>query len=285
MRFLSYMTEGRSGIAVDRNGEFIGILSDDPQFPGDLAELIRRGADALQFAHDLLIAHGDPVDLEKVETLPPLIPEKIICVGLNYADHAAEANMQVPETPTLFSRFSSSLIGAGAPIGLPRVSSALDYEGELVAVVGRGGRYIDEDGALDHIAGYSMFNDASLRDYQTRTTQWMIGKNFDATGAFGPLLVTADELPAGASGLRIQTRLNGETVQDSNTDQLIFNVAKLVAAISEAITLVPGDLIVTGTPSGVGNARVPRLFMKDGDVCEVEIERIGVLRNPVAADG
>jgi 2-keto-4-pentenoate hydratase/2-oxohepta-3-ene-1,7-dioic acid hydratase in catechol pathway len=151
----------------------------------------------------------------------------------------------------------------------------------MVAVIGAGGRHIAEGDALGHVSGYSIFNDASIRDYQLKAPQWTMGKNFDGTGAFGPYLVTADELPAGGKGLRIQTRLNGTVVQDATTSDMVFSIAKLISILSEAITLSPGDVIVSGTPAGVGMARKPQLFMKDGDVCEVEIERIGLLRNPV----
>ncbi|MES2946262.1 MAG: fumarylacetoacetate hydrolase family protein, partial [Pseudomonadota bacterium] len=157
----------------------------------------------------------------------------------------------------------------------------LDYEGELVAVIGKAGRYITKETALEHVAGYSICNDASIRDYQFKSAQWTIGKNFDDSGPFGPVFVTADELPPGAAGLKLQTRLNGVVVQDASTSSLIFDVATLVSLLSEAVCLQAGDVIVTGTPSGVGLARKPPLFMKDGDICEVEIEGIGILRNPV----
>ena len=165
-----------------------------------------------------------------------------------------------------------------------KVSTQLDYEGELVAIIGKAGRYIAKDRALEHVAGYSICNDASIRDYQFKSAQWTIGKNFDNTGPFGPVFVTSDELPPGASGLRIQTRLNGVVVQDASTASLIFDVATLVSQLSEAVCLQPGDVIVTGTPSGVGLARKPPLWMKHGDICEVEIERIGILRSPVVDD-
>jgi 2-keto-4-pentenoate hydratase/2-oxohepta-3-ene-1,7-dioic acid hydratase in catechol pathway len=181
----------------------------------------------------------------------------------------------------VFARFSSSLIGHKAPLIRPRVSAQFDYEGELVAVIGRSGRRIPKAEALDHVVGYSIFNDASVRDYQLRTTQWTVGKNFDGTGAFGPWLVTPDELPPGASGLKLQTRLQGQVVQQASTADLIFDIAALVSLLSEAFTLEAGDVIVTGTPSGVGFARKPPLFMKAGDTCEVEIEGIGTLINPV----
>jgi 2-keto-4-pentenoate hydratase/2-oxohepta-3-ene-1,7-dioic acid hydratase in catechol pathway len=161
------------------------------------------------------------------------------------------------------------------------VSTQLDFEGEMVAVIGKSGRHIRKEDALSHVAGYSIFNDASIRDYQFKSAQWTIGKNFDHTGAFGPEFVTADALPPGASGLRLQTRLNGAVVQEASTASMIFDVATLVALLSEAVCLQPGDVIVTGTPSGVGLARKPPLFMKAGDVCEVEIEGLGILRNPI----
>jgi acylpyruvate hydrolase len=167
----------------------------------------------------------------------------------------------------------------------PRVSDKFDYEGELVVVIGRGGRAISKDAALSHVIGYSIFNDASVRDYQMKSTQWTMGKNFDGTGAFGPHLVTADELPAGGAGLRLQTRLNGKVVQDASTAELIFDVKTLISLLSEAFTLESGDIIVSGTPSGVGFARKPPLWMKAGDVCEVEIEGVGTLVNPVADEG
>ncbi|WP_037225559.1 fumarylacetoacetate hydrolase family protein [Roseomonas gilardii] len=282
MRFAAFRKDGRTGLAAAGNGgSYSGLMAGDPAYPGDLASLVARGAEALAEAGRAL-SRGAPVDLDAVELLPPLpSPSKIVCVGLNYADHSAESGFAVPSYPTIFGRFATSLIGHGAPIVRPRVSEQLDYEGELVAVIGRGGRHIPKERALEHVIGYSLFNDASVRDYQTRTPQWTVGKNFDGTGAFGPVFVTADELPPGCRGLRITTRLNGQVVQDASTDALIFDVATLVATLSEAITWEPGDVIVTGTPSGVGLARKPPLWMKPGDVCEVEVERVGMLRNPV----
>lgn len=281
MHFLRFASAGRIGLAASRDGKsFRGLYADEVRYPGSLDDLIRRGA-ALDDAATALLA-GVPIDLQVVDVLPPLgAPGKIICVGLNYRDHAGESGMQVPDYPTLFARFASSLIAHGAPILRPPESERLDYEGELVAVIGKGGRRIDKASALDHVVGYSIFNDGSIRDYQLRTPQWTMGKNFDATGAFGPSFVTADALPTGARGLTIETRLNGQVMQHASTDDLIFDVATLVSLISVGITLEAGDLIVTGTPSGVGAARKPPVFMKGGDICEIEVERIGVLRNPV----
>jgi acylpyruvate hydrolase len=212
-------------------------------------------------------------------------PPKIICIGLNYSAHADEGGFQRPDYPAVFSRWNSSLIGHRAPLIRPKVSDKFDYEGELVVVIGRGGRAIAKNAALAHVIGYSIFNDASVRDYQMRSTQWTVGKNFDGTGAFGPYLVTPDELPVGATGLRLRTLLNGQVVQDATTAELIFDIATLISLMSEAFTLESGDIIVSGTPSGVGFARKPPLFMKAGDVCEVEIEGVGTLRNPVVDEG
>nr|WP_047169028.1 fumarylacetoacetate hydrolase family protein [Sphingomonas sp. Y57] len=284
MKFLSYRLNSRPAIAVDDGDGFRGLAEGDDGYPGNLASLVEGGEKALRDAADVLRSRGAPVDPEAVEVLPPLIPGKILCVGLNYADHAAESNMAIPEYPTIFSRFASSIVAPGAPIRLPRVSKDLDYETELAVIIGKRGRYIDKADALSHVAGYAAFNDVSVRDYQLRTPQWTLGKTFDGSGPFGPVMVTADALPPGASGLAIEGRLNGQTVQKSNTRHLIFDVATLIATLSEALTLEPGDVIITGTPAGVGGARKPQLFMKDGDVFEIEIEGIGLLRNPVKAD-
>jgi 2-keto-4-pentenoate hydratase/2-oxohepta-3-ene-1,7-dioic acid hydratase in catechol pathway len=282
MRFLAFSVNGRDGLAVvGDNGEHWGLMSDDSRYPGSLSDLVVAGGGALGEAASKLL-EGQVIDIEKVNVLPPFPkPNKIFCLGLNYAEHAAEGGFEPPPYPTVFARFASSLIGHNAPIICPKVSHLLDYEGEFVAVIGKGGKNIDKDSALGHVVGYAVFNDASIRDYQLITPQWTIGKNFDDTGAFGPYFVTADELPAGAAGLHIETRLNGEVVQSASTDDLIFDVATTVSLLSVPITLDAGDIIVMGTPSGVGHARKPPLYMKDGDVCEVEVEGMGILRNPI----
>lgn len=282
MRFLTFTSDGHEGIGViDPSGSIRGLLADDRGFPGNLDRLIAGGDDLLRSAGKDLLA-GKIFDQQKINVLPPLSASpKIICIGLNYTAHAKEGGFEIPAYPAVFTRFHSSLIGHRAALLKPKISDRLDYEGELVAVIGRGGRRISKDAAVSHVIGYSVFNDASVRDYQMKSTQWTMGKNFDGTGAFGPHLVTADELPLGAAGLRLQTRLNGRVVQDGNTSDLIFDVATLVSLMSEAFTLESGDIIVTGTPSGVGFARKPPLFMKAGDVCEVEIEKVGTLVNPV----
>ena len=283
MRFMAYCgAHGRGLAALEGTEDARGLAEGDVGFPGHLDTLVAAGPDALRAAYATLRG-GTAVDLASVEVLPPFArPGKIICVGLNYADHSAESGFKQPDYPTLFGRFATSMVGHGAPMIRPRVSHQLDYEGELVAVVGQGGRHIAKAHALGHVAGYTICNEGSVRDYQFKAPQWTMGKNFDGTGAFGPVFVTADELPLGCKGLRLQTRLNGQVVQDASTDDMVFDVETLVSVISEAITLEPGDLIVTGTPSGVGQARKPPLWMRPGDVCEVEVARIGVLRNPIA---
>jgi len=284
MRFLSYEQAGVNGLAVEiGDGTYRGQLASSDAFPGTLDDLVRNGGLAL--AGEALKA-GAPVDLSSVTCLPPLTRAgKILCVGLNYADHAAESAMEAPEFPTVFARFNTGLVGNGEPLICPEVSDKFDYEGEMVVVIGKAGRNISEEDALDHVAGYSIFNDGSIRDFQLRTPQWTVGKNFDGTGGFGPVFVTADELPEGGTGLHIETRLNGQVMQSASTSDLIFDVRRLISMISVAMTLEAGDIIVTGTPSGVGAARRPPVFMKPGDICEIEIERIGTLRNPVVSQG
>jgi 2-keto-4-pentenoate hydratase/2-oxohepta-3-ene-1,7-dioic acid hydratase in catechol pathway len=286
MRFAAFRDARGAGMAVlsADNGECFGLHVGDAGYPGELMTLLRGGRPMLSDAHRRLWA-GEQLDPEAIEFLPPIPnPGKIICVGLNYADHSAESGFKQPDYPTLFGRFNSSLVGHKAALIRPRVSDQLDYEGEVVAIVGKGGRHIAKADALDHIAGYSIFNEASVRDYQTKAPQWTVGKNFDGTGAFGPAFVTADELPPGVKGLKLETRLNGQTVQSASTSDMVFDVESLVSIISVAITLEPGDLIVTGTPAGVGLARKPPLYMKPGDVCEVEVEGLGTLVNPVAQE-
>jgi 2-keto-4-pentenoate hydratase/2-oxohepta-3-ene-1,7-dioic acid hydratase in catechol pathway len=218
-----------------------------------------------------------------VKFLPPVPdPRKIICLGLNYRDHAAESGAPIPKDPVLFSKYATALIGHDDAIVLPSVSHEVDYEAELVIVVGKGGRYIRQADAMAHVAGYTIGHDVSARDWQLKKDgkQWMVGKTFDTFAPVGPVLVTADEIPD-PHQLPIKLRLNGKTMQDSNTSQMIFPVPAVLAYLSTVFTLEPGDLIFTGTPPGVGFARKPPVYLKDGDVVEVEIEKLGVLRNPV----
>lgn len=286
MRFISFAKGSRRGIGVvDAAGQIRGLWHDETGSPGTLDNVVAKGVAGLRDAASVL-ARGAVIERQGL-VYPPVLSgsgRKIICVGLNYKDHSAESGYKLPDQPTLFARFSSSLIGHGASIRRPPESEQLDFEGELVAVIGKAGRRIEKARALEHVCAYSVFNDASIRDYQHHTPQWTMGKNFDATGPFGPELVTAEELPSGAAGLRLQTRLNGQVVQQASTSDLVFDVATLVHFISQAMTLEPGDILITGTPSGVGAARKPPLWMKAGDVCEVEIEGVGLLSNPIVDD-
>jgi acylpyruvate hydrolase len=280
MRIVHFETRGVPGIAVDEGSGWHGLTQQDSGFPGTLPELIAQGADLLRMGRSL--GQSPAIDLNAVRLLPPVpVPPKILCVGLNYDDHLEESGLKKPAYPEIFARFATSLIPHQEPIRRPRESIALDYEAELAVVIGKPGRRIPREQALNHVAGYSLFNDATVRDFQLRTPQWTMGKNFDGTGSFGPWLVTPDALPPGARGLRIQGRLNGRVMQDSRTDQLIFNVPALIELISVAMSLERGDVIITGTPGGVGAARKPPVYMQAGDLFEVEIEGLGILTNPV----
>ncbi|MGN6667411.1 MAG: fumarylacetoacetate hydrolase family protein [Trinickia sp.] len=277
MRFVSFDKNGQTTLGV-REGDHVRIVGIET-----LESLLARGVRLDEYAKTHITE--EKVPLAGLKYLPPLQkPPKIICVGLNFADHTSESQYQQPDYPTLFIRVATSLVAHGQPMIRPRVtdSEGLDFEGEIAVVLGKGGRHIDQADALSHVAGYSVFNDGSVREYQFKTPQWTVGKNFDGTGAFGPDLVTADELPPGAKGLRLETRLNGKVVQSAITDDMVFDVASLISIISEAITLEAGDVIVSGTPSGIGWARNPKLLMKAGDVCEVVVEQIGTLRNVIA---
>ncbi len=274
MRYLSYVRDGSTGTAVqvDNVWRDMGAVS--------LLSLIQSGQDLSSAAHATSLPE---IDISKLKKAPLIAnPPKIICVGLNYLDHAAESPYKdTPAYPAVFPRFATTLIGDGEAIERPLISAELDFEGELVAIIGKSGRHIPREKALEHVAGYSIFNEGSVRDYQFKSPQWTVGKNFDNTGAFGPYFVTSDELPRGASGLKIETRLNGQVMQSGNTADMIFPVDELIATLSEAFTLQAGDVLVTGTPAGIGWARKPPLFMKEGDICEVEIESIGILTNPI----
>ncbi|WP_432261445.1 fumarylacetoacetate hydrolase family protein [Cupriavidus sp. TMH.W2] len=278
MKLATILFEGkqRVGVLTDR-----GIALLPQTYGGDAGALIQAGLSPAQIEPLLGQATVVPDD-DTIQYLPPVgRPPKIICVGLNYADHTKESPYEQPDYPTLFFRVATSLVGHGGPIVRPLASDTLDFEGELAVVLGKGGKHIARDNALEHVFGYSVFNDGSVREYQFKSPQWTVGKNFDSTGAFGPVLVTADELPPGAAGLLLQTRLNGQVVQSASTSDMLYDVASLIAMTSEAITLEPGDVIVAGTPSGIGWARDPKLIMRDGDVCEVSIEGIATLRNRV----
>jgi 2-keto-4-pentenoate hydratase/2-oxohepta-3-ene-1,7-dioic acid hydratase in catechol pathway len=286
MRFLSFSTNGQSNVGWIKDAQatdFVDLGRLGMGFPSDLKTLITTPG-AMSSAHTA--AQKAPASairtLSSVELLP-LIPNpgKIVCMGLNYADHAKEGGNARPEYPSFFMRGATSMVGHQGAIVRPKASTQLDYEAELAVVIGQRARHLTAANALDCIAGYSCFNDASIRNYQRKSAQWTIGKNFDGTGPFGPWLVTPDELPMGAEGLRIQSRLNGKVMQDANTRDFLWNVVESLRIITECMTLEPGDVVITGTPAGVGYARTPPVWMAPGDVCEIEIEGIGTLSNPI----
>ncbi len=282
MRLISYSSPTGPRVAGVRNGGFVDLNGADNRVPCCIKELLGQGPEALRCAVEAL-GRGEPIPPGEIEPLPIVPhPEKIICVGKNYADHVRETGAKLPSEPVFFSKFSSAVCGHQQPIRLPPVSNEVDYEAELVAVIGVGGRAIAEDRALEHVAGYCCGNDVSARDWQIRKpgSQWLLGKSFDTFAPIGPELVTADEIPD-PQRLDIRLRLGGQVMQESNTSQMIFPIARLIAYVSQVCTLSPGDLLFTGTPAGVGFTRQPPVFLQSGDVVEVEIERIGVLSNPV----
>ena len=248
----------------------------------DVSEVL-AAPDGLDIVAELLSSERGILVNESDLIWRPLTPRpgKVICLGLNYADHAAESPYDRPDYPVLFARFTTSLIGHRRPLVRPALSEQFDYEGELVALIGRRAHSVTGDDALAYVAGYSIFNDASIRDYQFKSPQWTVGKNFDGTGAFGPMFVSVDELPPGASGLRLTTKIGSDVMQDGNTADMLFGVAETIAIVSAAITLEPGDVLVMGTPGGVGFARKPPVFLRPGDTVTVTIEGIGELVNDV----
>lgn len=286
MRIVGFTVNGRRRLGVAAGDQVTDLQEVDPAAPDDLRVWLERTAGDLaplaELAGRAPARAVRPLD-GLAYGLPVASPGKVVCLGLNYLAHVQEGPMRdnVPQFPTIFLRTRTSLVPHGSPIVRPAASETLDYEAELVAVIGRRARHVPAAQALSYVAGYACFNDGSVREYQRRTSQWDLGKNFDRTGGFGPWLVTADELPPGAAGLRITSRLNGTVMQSDTTASMLFPVAEIIADVTRAMTLEPGDLLVTGTPSGVGHARKPPVWMRPGDVCEVEIEGIGVLRNPV----
>ena len=277
MRLVSFVVDGRSAFGVVK-GEGIIDLTKHTRYK-TLRELLATGA--LPEAAALLADKPADLPLDGTQLLPPIPdPGKIICVGLNYLDHVAETGRPLTEKPALFPRFASSQIGHLAPLVKPLESDQLDYEGEVAVVIGKGGRRIREADALSHVAGYSCYNDGSVRDWQYHTSQFMPGKNYIGTGGFGPWLVTTDEIPD-PKAMTLTTRLNGTVMQNASVDMMITSIPAQIAYISTFTVLEPGDVIVTGTPGGVGAKRKPPVFMKDGDVIEITVGGVGTLRNVV----
>jgi acylpyruvate hydrolase len=284
MRLVAFEQAGSARLGVVENNNVVDLSVAAPDLPRDLMGYIALGSRAATAVADA--AQRAPASarrpLEGLKFLAPIArPPKIVCLGLNYVDHAAEGGHAKPEYPSFFLRVATSLVAHNAPILRPRVSDKLDYEAELAVIIGKTARHVKRADALSYVAGYSCFNDGTLRDYQRKTSQWTIGKNFDATGGFGPWFVTPEEVPAGAIGLAIRSKLNGQVMQNANTRDMIFPVDETIELLSDVLTLEPGDVIAMGTPSGVGYARKPPVWMKAGDVIEIEIEGVGTLRNPI----
>ncbi|MEA2719215.1 MAG: hypothetical protein QOJ39_1079 [Candidatus Eremiobacteraeota bacterium] len=286
LRLCTFVRNGEARLGAEANGDIVDLRAADPSLPASMLELLAGGDDMLARARAALNAGGEKHAQPRaaVTLLPPVPnPSKIVCVGLNYRDHAAEVNLELPEYVTIFAKWPNTLIGDGAPIVIPRESHRVDYEAELAFVIGKRARRVPEESALDFVAGYTCFNDVSVRDYQSRTSQWTFGKVFDTHGPCGPYLVTRDEIPD-PQRLRIRCSIDGESLQDSSTDQMVFGVARLVAELSAVMTLEPGDIVATGTPAGVGTSRKPRRWIKPGERVRVEIKGLGALENPAVAD-
>ncbi|WP_079228748.1 fumarylacetoacetate hydrolase family protein [Pseudomonas putida] len=281
MKIASFIHDGRSsyGVVGDDTVSDAGAVLGHRY--ADLRSLLNSGEGLAELAS---LRDAPALNVQQVQWLPVIPnPDKVLCVGLNYLKHIIETGREVPKHPTLFTRFASAQVGHDQPLILPKASTAFDFEGELAIVIGKAGRHISKANALEHIAGYSLFNDGSIRDWQKHTLQFTAGKNFVGSGSFGPWLVTTDEI-ADINSLTLETRLNGTVVQREGLDDLLFKIPDLIEYISTFTELLPGDVIATGTPGGVGAFRTPPLWMKPGDVVEVEVEGIGTLKNTVNAE-
>jgi acylpyruvate hydrolase len=286
MKIVGFESNEGLRLGVVEGDNVIDLQAVDAKVPTNLADVLKQNNGDLKSLGDL--AKRAPASARKPlkglkYALPVARPGKVICLGLNYMEHVKEGMNRdnVPKFPTIFMRCQTSLVPHQQAIIRPKVTETLDYEAEMVVIVGKRARHLTLENAYSCIAGFSVFNEGSVREFQRKTTQWDMGKNFDRTGGFGPWMITADEVPPGGKGLKIQTRLNGQTMQSDNTNNMMFPVAETIAYVAQGMTLEPGDVIVTGTPSGVGFARNPPVWMKQGDTCEVDIEGIGVLVNPI----
>lgn len=285
MKLVTFVYNGSTRIgALVGADRVVDFSQADPSLPGDMIGLLQGGDAALAAAQKAIAGAAQTLALADVKLLAPVPhPDKIICIGLNYSDHAAETGQPIPKFPIVFSKYSNTVIATGENIVLPRVSNEVDYEAELGFVIGKTARHVSAANALEYIAGYMPINDVSARDYQTRISQWTMGKTFDTFAPMGPALVTSDEV-GDPGNLAINLTINGETLQNSNTNKLIFGVPQLVEALTEVMTLQPGDVVSTGTPPGVGMARNPKRYMRPGDVVNITIEKLGTLSNPVVAE-
>jgi acylpyruvate hydrolase len=287
MKIVGFEAEGGLRLGVVEGDQVIDLQAVDAKVPADLGAVLAAHNGDLKSLGD--IAKRAPASARRPLKglkfgLPVARPGKILCLGLNYLEHVKEGTQRdnIPKFPTIFMRCLTSMVPHEQPIIRPKVSEQLDYEAELMLIVGKRAKHLTMANATSCIAGYSCSNEGSVREFQRKTTQWDMGKNFDRTGGFGPWMVTADELPDAGKGLKIESRLNGTVMQSDNTDNMMFPVADMLVYVTQGMTLEPGDIIFTGTPSGVGHARKPNpIWMKNGDVCEIEVEGIGVLRNPI----
>jgi 2-keto-4-pentenoate hydratase/2-oxohepta-3-ene-1,7-dioic acid hydratase in catechol pathway len=284
MRLCTFEQRNQIRIGVAIADELVDLAVAAPELPREMCALLEAGEPALRTAHGAAQRAKSRLALDSVRLLAPILrPPKFLAIGLNYADHIAEARLETPKVPTVFNKQSTCVTGARDPIHMPRVSSALDYEGELGFVIGRRGRHVPRARADEVIAGYLCVDDVSVRDWQLRVATWTMGKSFDTHGPIGPWLTTSDEV-GDPHGLRLRTWVNGELRQDSSTKQLIFDCYALVEHLSTVFTLEPGDVIATGTPGGVGAAMKPPKFLRVGDVVRIEIDGLGALENPVIAE-
>jgi 2-keto-4-pentenoate hydratase/2-oxohepta-3-ene-1,7-dioic acid hydratase in catechol pathway len=283
VKLLTFEEDGKRKLGLRLDDEVVDLSAADSALPDNMLELIAAGPDAL--ARVKVVGEGSHPRLAvgDLKLCPPIArPGKVICIGLNYADHAAETNHDIPAEPVVFGKFASAITGPFDPVEAPPTSNELDYEAELVAIIGKGGKHIPESDALDHVFGYSVGNDISARDYQVGKPagQWLLGKTFDTFAPYGPHIVTADEV-ADPHNLGIRCILNGQTVQDSSTSQFIFDLPRLIAYTSHVFTLEPGDILWTGTPPGVGMGRKPPLWLKPGDTVVVEVDGVGRIENRI----
>ena len=279
MRLVSYRSERGDRAAVVRGGELVDVADAIGEGPESLRGLL--GAGPLDLVAEATADADATVAVADAELLPPVPnPQKIICIGLNYADHAAEANIEAPPVPTFFAKFANALVPDGTTVPLPASSTKVDFEAEVAFIIGTAAKDVSKDDALDHVAGYTLLNDLSARDLQFQTPQWIPGKVFDGSAPCGPELVTADEV-GDPTAIGVALDLNGERMQESTTEHLIFGVAELVAHLSTLMTLVPGDIVSTGTPAGVGSTRDPRIWLKPGDELVVSSPQLGELRTTI----
>jgi acylpyruvate hydrolase len=286
MKLVGFTTDAGLRLGVVSGEQVVDLQAVDPSIPNDVATVLKQHNGDLKPLAD--IAARAPASARRplaglAFALPVARPGKIVCLGLNYLDHVKEGPnaANIPKFPTLFMRGLNSVVPHQHALTRPRVSETFDYEAEMVAVIGERAKHMTMDNALSCVAGYTCANEGSIREFQRHTTQWHMGKNFDDSGSIGPWFVTADELPPGGKGLKIESRVNGKVMQSDNTSNMMFPVAETIVYATQGMTLEPGDLLLTGTPSGVAHARKPPAWMRAGDVCEIEIEGIGILRNPI----